>query len=796
MPSSAASRRHLKPAAYGITAAGRRGRRFRMDVGSTTDRLAGVTAIFCRRIRLESPKSASFVNQEAQEHNENPQRKMSRGIDVKKTILRGCLIRLFGFWLVGTGIRPKPTRGFEKEDQEGVEDRAAQQDSKQSNPDGILDNLGQKKEQNVTRKKATLRANASVIMKPESMVIALATSESGEISRITATVNRRDRDREAVLLLRGSTAARGNLHAVAKSPGIARQWKPSEINYASAPIIVKFLRGTGAQEYTSSRGPVDSSSASEPSRRRISGIRKIAKKMLRKRRSSGLGPGRVVLVRHEALRRNQLEFAMSLISLPFELLAEILTQSQAIWLLPARPISHRPTTIAPDVSGKIQEDTARSKTFPLLPPELLLSHVSGRFRDVSINTPQLWTNIQTRIGAQLIPAPIFEKYLQRSQPHPISVTFSTWLQANELEDHTIHLIRHIDRLRELRIRSISRDIMVAALLPFQDVYAPRLEFLTISDDWHDRVNPTTQMAYFHLFMSKYPCLYTLHLHLCGTHLYVPGPRPLMSVTTLEISHTFHVRVTLPDLRDLLTGLPNLTHLSVSNELLDCANIGPPISLPSVRSFSTTIGKGWISTPVLALLDMPCVENVTLNGVSNNQLYYFFQGSRFSFRYPVLRSFSLLSPPSSFGCGSRCIELSEPVLRALASITHFTLQNLFSPDTVLQNILTTTLNGDRALPSLVSVTVYSPRHQTGDIRKILASRSRVVRGDSIKLWLRTPSRASNNPGSNANLIIDDRNTERCINPVLRVRFGPSQRSARFGHLNAGPDERARYILKAM
>ncbi|KAJ7130200.1 hypothetical protein C8R44DRAFT_872036 [Mycena epipterygia] len=430
----------------------------------------------------------------------------------------------------------------------------------------------------------------------------------------------------------------------------------------------------------------------------------------------------------------------SLHSLPTEILAEILLQSQTASLLPERPGPTPPIEgvprAAPRTIHTMNSSEVRARPKPRPPPlplEIVVSHVSRRFREVAVSTPQLWTSIQTRVNRKLIPAQLFEKCLQRSEPYLISVTLSTWRQADDLEAHSIHLISHIDRLRELRVQSISRPIMVASLLPFRDAYAPRLELLRISDDWNDRDTPTIQMEYFDIFMAGYPCLHTLQLHLFGTHLYVP--KSPVSVTTLDLTHTSSCRVTFFDLRELLTGLSNLTHLSVSNELLERQTMGHPILLPSVRSFSTSIRKGWISPPVWPLLNMSGVESVTLNGAHNNQLKAFFDNLHISLHYPALRSFSLVAPPDRFSPAdaNMCIELSELVLQVLSSVTHLTLRNVFFPDIVLQKILTT---GDRALPSLLLVDVYS--HQPGEIENIRdifdTVTRRVAGGGSIKLCL--------------------------------------------------------------
>lgn len=420
-------------------------------------------------------------------------------------------------------------------------------------------------------------------------------------------------------------------------------------------------------------------------------------------------------------------------------MAEILLQSQTASLLPEGP---RPTRIpieiplraAPRTIHTITSPEVRARPKPRPPPlplEIVVSHVSRRFREVAVSTPQLWTSIQTRVNSKLIPAQLFEGYLQRSEPYLISVTLSTWRQADDLESHSAHLITHINRLRELRVQSVSRSVMVASLLPFRNVYAPRLEFLRISDDWNNRDTPTIQMEYFDIFIAGYPCLDTLQLHLFGTHLYVP--KSPVSVTTLDLTHTFTCLVTFSDLRELLTGLPNLTHFSVSNELLERETTGHPILIPSVRLFSTSIRKGWIFPPVLSLLDMPGVESVTLNGAHNNQLKAFFDNFHLHLRYPALRSFSLVVPPDRSSPADLCIELSELDLQVLSSVTHLTLRNVFFPDIVLQKILTTTLNGDRALPSLLLVDVYShqPR-QIENIRDIFDTR--VAGGGSIKLCL--------------------------------------------------------------
>ncbi|KAJ7507237.1 hypothetical protein B0H11DRAFT_2318957 [Mycena galericulata] len=401
----------------------------------------------------------------------------------------------------------------------------------------------------------------------------------------------------------------------------------------------------------------------------------------------------------------------SLLSLPTEILATILVQNQNFslllnpWQLPRPP----------------------------LPPEIILSHICRRCREVAISTPRLWTNVPTRVDRRLVPAELFGFYLQRSQPYPINVTFSTWLEVGELDAHSALLIQHLDRLREFRIHSISRPVMVASLLPFRDLCAPRLELLKISDDWHDRATGTVQTQYFDIFMAgpRHSRFQTLHIHLSWTHFYVPRSA-VQSVTALNLSQAPSTRVAITDLRDLLTGLPNLTDLSVSNEILEGGNMEQQhISLPSVRAFSTFIAKGWAFPPVWPLLHMPNVERVALDAAHSNQIVSFFQNLRFRPRHPVLKSFSL-SAPFCQGDSELTVVLPASVLQGLSSVTHLTLRNIYFPDTVLRRILATKVDsGVYPLPSLRSVDVYAPPGQSiGDIYDILLPR--IVGGTAINL----------------------------------------------------------------
>ncbi|KAJ6612768.1 hypothetical protein B0H10DRAFT_1952020 [Mycena sp. CBHHK59/15] len=252
------------------------------------------------------------------------------------------------------------------------------------------------------------------------------------------------------------------------------------------------------------------------------------------------------------------------------------------------------------------------------PQEVAISHVSRRFREVAINTPRLWTTVRTRPVRDLISIEYLDLYLRRSEPCLITVVPSPWRSTDELEAHSALIILHIHRLRELIVRTICRPFMAAALALFRDVSAPRLERLEIIDEWDDHDAPTTRMEYFDIFTLGSPSLHSLHLQTLSTHLYVPNSRA--SVTTLELSQTFSIGKT--DLHEVLTGFPNLTHLQICNELIDRFRTEGRIFLPSVRSFTTQIEKGWASPAIWPLLDMPHVEKVILHGLSNKPVTKF------------------------------------------------------------------------------------------------------------------------------------------------------------------------------
>ncbi|KZP18276.1 hypothetical protein FIBSPDRAFT_893618 [Athelia psychrophila] len=275
--------------------------------------------------------------------------------------------------------------------------------------------------------------------------------------------------------------------------------------------------------------------------------------------------------------------------------------------------------------------------------ELLVSQVTHRWRDVAIDSPKLWSNIQVNLAKEQA-VNLSALYLTRSKGFPFNLTIVN--NIGGINEHVAlfgqMLADHIAHCRHLTIDYSSRDcnILLDFLIP---VAAPLLESLDMTYcDYrpHDNsLGPGPRMA--DILRGGAPVLASVHLSQMPCCL-----PPLGSVTTLRllelrpdsgiIGNKWH---------DVLVSLTRLTSLEVEGEIMASWIQGAAITLPALRTLRIcATGDQEVAREFQRLyeaIDAPSLEFLELNGFINPDLEFFDSlwplGAN---KYPALHTLSL------------------------------------------------------------------------------------------------------------------------------------------------------------
>ncbi|KAH9891333.1 hypothetical protein C8Q73DRAFT_792746 [Cubamyces lactineus] len=226
-----------------------------------------------------------------------------------------------------------------------------------------------------------------------------------------------------------------------------------------------------------------------------------------------------------------------------------------------------------------------------------LTHVCKRWREVAVNCPALWTNIDNRIPAQM------DAFLVRSRAAPISIN----LTSVNFGDMASIMYKHGSRIRRL-------DVTVQGMAPSSRqprlrCAVPLLDCLTMTSTnnavplrLHDNAMAILDACNFGVkalaFINVIPAVPRLALPQL-THLYLSG-----GSRTAAWGDGMH------HLPEILAHTPALQYLHISNlrrRTKDTSSTILPVALPALRSL--VCSKGWVTSALhlLELLDLP--ENV-------------------------------------------------------------------------------------------------------------------------------------------------------------------------------------------
>jgi hypothetical protein len=260
------------------------------------------------------------------------------------------------------------------------------------------------------------------------------------------------------------------------------------------------------------------------------------------------------------------------------------------------------------------------------PFELLVSSVSRRWRDVALNTPQLWTVLD--IDATGLAHDLYELYLYRSKMCPLDITLDCSSEdGRNKADCDINVVRHLEQLishvgrwRKFTVRTGYVESQLSAL---SHLRAPTLETLVL--DFHGK-KPGME-----IFSGGAPRLSSLEL----TRAYFRPP--LGAIKYLKLTRSFD-RLSYDQFSQLIQPMRSLTCLSISAVLVSDTGNHPPIELPSVLAVNIYFSYRDTDSDALRLLDFPAVQTFTIHSSANVAIGAVARNNRI---YPHVQSLTLV-----------------------------------------------------------------------------------------------------------------------------------------------------------
>ena len=247
----------------------------------------------------------------------------------------------------------------------------------------------------------------------------------------------------------------------------------------------------------------------------------------------------------------------------------------------------------------------RSKPF-----EILVSSVSRRWRDVALQTPQLWTDLLINVSKSTA-GDMLDLYLSRSKSCFLDIAFIQKDRINNLGFDTKNFADCLEQLIPYAThwrQFVLEDVMLKGKEPhffksLVGLHAPALERMVI--------NLRNGNASVLNVLSAAPLLSSMELR--GVYV-VP---PSNTVTSLKLQ-SGRGSLSYTEFSRLISPMQSLTHLSMDANLAGISNranaAGPRIKLHSVLSLDLDVSYN-PSIGVLHFLDLPALESLVIRGAT-------------------------------------------------------------------------------------------------------------------------------------------------------------------------------------
>ena len=357
--------------------------------------------------------------------------------------------------------------------------------------------------------------------------------------------------------------------------------------------------------------------------------------------------------------------------------------------------------------------------WPVVRPELLVSHVSKYWRAVAIGTPPLWTYIRLYVRQSV---DLADLYFSRSRGLPLVIAFRQHLvcgihprraYAADYPRITATILDHMHICRRLDIRT---NVPLPELLDGLDrSCAPLLKEIVLH---HPRSNVQE-----HVFSSSsFPALTQLEL---GPLILIAPTMPIKTLTSLTLTGLPAFGIPAVIFLKLLSGLQSLSRLTLLDEVVDFerSHTTVVVVMPSLRFLMLKPGPDISRIYLTGLVETvitPALEELVLdftNITSPREIHLFLRYlKREAPRFLSLRHTTINSPFEGF-------DIADALVHTAPNIEGLSLSR-YNVDSVLRYLVHDARR--EAFPKLRTLQFGSPQFDWDVVLSFLRKRRQLDR----------------------------------------------------------------------
>ncbi|OJT07664.1 hypothetical protein TRAPUB_1463 [Trametes pubescens] len=314
--------------------------------------------------------------------------------------------------------------------------------------------------------------------------------------------------------------------------------------------------------------------------------------------------------------------------------------------------------------GRMPHDGPVTESSTPRPFPLVVASVSRQWREIAINTPDLWTNIVIKHPRPYGWVPLC---LQRSSGQPVDITIdcrcTSLLTAPVVDDFMGKLMPHVHRWRRFALMTSDPATVYTIGRRLADARAPELRHLQLSLSGS---SGNQEVVLHDILQGGAEALSSIRFDSLGTPW---GSAPLVNLTTIDLRWLWlRTRLQYDQFRDMLAASPRVRALILRGTYihLHSGRSYPPVAIPTLRYLELS---GDTVCRMSSLLSTPALEELTLANLDETEFREFVDSlpdGRDGGRYPALRALSLLN-------ASMCTPTRRFML-ALPTISHLTVIN--------------------------------------------------------------------------------------------------------------------------
>lgn len=357
--------------------------------------------------------------------------------------------------------------------------------------------------------------------------------------------------------------------------------------------------------------------------------------------------------------------------------------------------------------------------WPVMRPELMISHVSKHWRTVAIGIPSLWTHIRLNVKQSV---DLVNLYLTRSRGLPLVLAFRQHFVcgihprqacAAAYSRITATILNHMHICRRLEIRT---NVPIPELLDgLGRSHAPLLEEIVLYHPRSSSQEPTFSS-------SSFPRLSRLEL---GELVSISTTMPIKTLTSLTLTGIPAFGLPAAAFLNLLSGLQSLSSLTLVDEVVDFhrSHATGVVEVPSLRFLMLKPGPD-ISriylTELVETVITPALEELVLDftNVSSPREFQLFLRylKREAPRFISLRHITINSPFNGF-------DIADALVHTAPNTKRLSLSR-YSVDSVLMYLAHDARRD--AFPMLRSLQLDSPHFDWDVLLSFLHKRKRLGR----------------------------------------------------------------------